>query len=48
LVWLSYPNNVKSLPPECGQPLAAINGDFYEKSQKYLDALAMCKFVLAK
>src|SRR6185369_14282059 len=28
--------HVKSLPPECGQPLAAINGDFYEKSQKYL------------
>jgi hypothetical protein len=27
---------VKSLPSECGQPIAAINGDFYEKSEKYL------------
>src|SRR5579872_974328 len=27
---------VKGLPPECGQPLAAINGDFYEKSEKYM------------
>src|SRR5438105_1092935 len=27
---------VKALPPDCGQPLAAINGDFYEKSEKYL------------
>jgi hypothetical protein len=27
---------VKLLPSECGQPLAAINGDFYEKSEKYL------------
>lgn len=27
---------VKALPPECGQALAAINGDFYEKSEKYL------------
>ena len=27
---------VKALPPECGQPLAAINGDFYEKSKTYL------------
>src|SRR5260221_1549472 len=27
---------VKGLPPDCGQPLAAINGDFYEKSEKYL------------
>lgn len=27
---------VKSLPPGCGQPLAAINGDFYEKSERYL------------
>jgi hypothetical protein len=25
---------VKSLPRECGQPLAAINGDFYEKKEK--------------
>jgi hypothetical protein len=29
-------DQVKLLPPECGQPLAAINGDFYEKSEKYL------------
>jgi hypothetical protein len=29
-------DQVKSLPSECGQPLAAINGDFYEKSEKYL------------
>lgn len=27
---------VKALPSECGQPLVAINGDFYEKSDKYL------------
>lgn len=27
---------VKLLPADCGQPLAAINGDFYEKSEKYL------------
>jgi hypothetical protein len=27
---------VKLLPPDCGQPLAAINGDFYEKSDRYL------------
>jgi hypothetical protein len=27
---------VKSLPPDCGQPLAAINGDFYEKNKVYL------------
>ena len=27
---------VKGLPSDCGQPLAAINGDFYEKSEKYL------------
>src|SRR5215831_20529253 len=27
---------VKWLPADCGQPLAAINGDFYEKSEKYL------------
>lgn len=27
---------VKNLPPGHGQPLAAINGDFYEKSEKYL------------
>ena len=27
---------VKGLPADCGQPLAAINGDFYEKSEKYL------------
>src|SRR6185369_16517264 len=27
---------VKTLSPECGQPLAAINGDFYEKSEVYL------------
>lgn len=27
---------VKAMPPECGQALAAINGDFYEKSEKYL------------
>ena len=27
---------VKSLPAECGQPLAAINGDFYEKSKIYM------------
>lgn len=26
---------LKSLPTECGQPLAAINGDFYEKSEKH-------------
>lgn len=25
---------IKSLPRECGEPLAAINGDFYEKSEK--------------
>src|SRR5579883_2474993 len=29
-------DQVKALPAECGQPLAAINGDFYEKSEKYL------------
>jgi large repetitive protein len=29
-------DQVKALPSECGQPLAAINGDFYEKSEKYL------------
>jgi len=27
---------VKALPPDCGQQLAAINGDFYEKNEKYL------------
>ncbi|HTL15834.1 MAG TPA: phosphodiester glycosidase family protein, partial [Patescibacteria group bacterium] len=27
---------VKGLPADCGQPLAAINGDFYEKNEKYL------------
>lgn len=27
---------VKSLPREVGQPMAAINGDFYEKYEKYL------------
>jgi phosphodiester glycosidase len=27
---------VKSLPADCGQPLAAINGDFYEKSKTYM------------
>jgi hypothetical protein len=27
---------VKLLTPDYGQPLAAINGDFYEKSEKYL------------
>jgi large repetitive protein len=27
---------IKEMPAECGQPLAAINGDFYEKSEKYL------------
>jgi hypothetical protein len=27
---------IKLLPSDCGQPLAAINGDFYEKSDKYL------------
>jgi len=26
---------IKSLPSDCGQPLAAINGDFYEKSEKH-------------
>jgi hypothetical protein len=26
---------VKTLPPELGQPMAAINGDFYEKSEEY-------------
>jgi len=26
---------VKSLPSELGQPMAAINGDFYEKSEEY-------------
>jgi len=26
---------VKALPPECGQPIAAINGDFYEKNEKH-------------
>jgi len=26
---------VKTLPPELGQPLAAINGDYYEKSEEY-------------
>ena len=26
---------IKSLPSECGEPLAAINGDFYEKSEKH-------------
>ena len=25
---------IKSLPRECGEPVAAINGDFYEKSEK--------------
>jgi Phosphodiester glycosidase len=25
---------IKSLPRECGEPLAAINGDFYEKNEK--------------
>jgi len=29
-------DQVKALPPDCGQPLAAINGDFYEKAEKYL------------
>src|SRR3569832_1430746 len=29
-------DQVKALPSECGKPLAAINGDFYEKSEKYL------------
>jgi len=29
-------DQIKALPAECGQPLAAINGDFYEKSEKYL------------
>jgi phosphodiester glycosidase len=29
-------DQVKALPANCGQPLAAINGDFYEKSEKYL------------
>ncbi len=27
-------DQVKSLPRDCGQPLAAINGDFYEKKEK--------------
>ncbi len=27
---------VKTLPPELGQPLAAINGDFYDKSEEYV------------
>ena len=27
---------VKALPSNCGQPLAAINGDFYEKNEKEL------------
>jgi hypothetical protein len=27
---------IKAMPSSCGQPLAAINGDFYEKSEKYL------------
>jgi hypothetical protein len=27
---------VKTLPPELGQPLAAINGDFYDKSPHYV------------
>lgn len=27
---------IKAMPSTCGQPLAAINGDFYEKSEKYL------------
>src|SRR5215471_10372515 len=26
---------LKALPRELGQPLAAINGDFYDKSEKY-------------
>src|ERR1041384_8060704 len=26
---------LKTLPREVGQPLAAINGDFYDKSEKY-------------
>ena len=30
---------VKAMPPECGQALAAINGDFYEKSESTLAAL---------
>ena len=29
-------DQIKAMPPDCGQPLAAINGDFYEKSEKYL------------
>jgi hypothetical protein len=29
-------DQVKSLPQDCGQPLAAINGDFYEKNKTYM------------
>jgi len=29
-------DQVKSLPADCGQPLAAINGDFYEKNKTYM------------
>jgi hypothetical protein len=29
-------DQIKAMPPGCGQPLAAINGDFYEKAEKYL------------
>src|SRR5690348_10469001 len=28
-------DQVKSLPADCGQPLAAINGDFYDKNKTY-------------
>ncbi len=28
-------DQVKSLPPNCGEPLAAINGDFYEKNERH-------------
>ena len=34
LAMATVSEQVKGLPAECGQPLAAINGDFYEKSEK--------------
>lgn len=31
----TVPEQIKSLPPEAGKPLAAINADFYEKAKEY-------------
>jgi hypothetical protein len=31
----TVPEQVKTVPPEVGKPLAAINGDFYEKARDY-------------